>query len=517
MKIRNLATMGAFALLLASGMAGAHASPGQSVEDLTDSLTAEDLVTALIGDSTDVTNVEYTGSPLAAGSFSGFEDAGIDAGIVLSTGCAEGSEDASCSSSILGPNESPNTGVILGEAGDADLDNLLDGVNTQDAAVLEFDFVPDAEAVTFTYVFGSEEYPDFVDAGYNDVFAFYVNGTNYATIDGEDGETPVAIDTINEETNSDYFRKNYVTDPQIDIELNGITTLLTFTAPVNEGESNHIKLAIADSGDGVYDSAVLIEAGSFRANNPPEADDQTVQTYENTPVDITLTGSDPDDDDLTFDVTSDPEDGSLSGDGDTWTFTPDEDFVGETEFTFVADDGSLTSEEATVTIEVLPLTEVADLGNVTVEQAECVEGEIVGPEITLPDVDGVSYDVDGDVAPGEEVTVVATAEEGHTFAAEIDGWDVNEDGQSAQQQVTLDAAPTCEPPETGGGDDGDDDGDDNTGGGADDDPTPTEPPSGQPLPETGQSSVSSSVIAALALVFAGSLALFAVKRRKRLG
>src|SRR5699024_2115768 len=100
--------------------------------------------------------------------------------------------------------------------------------------------------------------------------------------------------------------------------------------------------------------------------------------------------------------------------------------------------------------------------------------------------------------------------------AEIDGWDVNEDGQSAQQ-VTLDAAPTCEPPETGGGDDGDDDGDDNTGGGADDDPTPTEPPSGQPLPETGQSSVSSSVIAALALVFAGSLALFAVKRRKRLG
>ena len=134
-----------------------------------------------------MTNASYTGSPLAAGSFSGFEDAGIDAGIVLSTGCAAGSEDPICSSSILGPNESPNTGVILGEAGDADLDNLLDGVNTQDAAVLEFDFVPDAEAVTFTYVFGSEEYPDFVDAGYNDVFAFYVNGTNYATIDGEDG------------------------------------------------------------------------------------------------------------------------------------------------------------------------------------------------------------------------------------------------------------------------------------------------------------------------------------------
>src|SRR5699024_10025996 len=153
----------------------------------------------------------------------------------------------------------------------------------------------------------------------------------------------------------------------------------------------------------------------------------------------------------------------------------------------------------TVTIEVLPLTEVADLGNVTVEQAECVEGEIVGPEITLPDVDGVAYDVDGDVAPGTEVTVVATAEEGHTFAAEIDGSDVNEDGQSAQQQVTLDDAPTCEPPETGGG--GGEGGDDGNGGDADGDPTPTESPSGEPLPETGQSSVSSSVIAALVLVF----------------
>ena len=92
---------------------------------------------------------------------------------------------------------------------------------------------------------------------------------------------------------------------------------------------------------------------------------------------------------------------------------------------------------------------------------------------------------------------------------------MNEDGQSAQQQVTLDAAPTCEPPETGGGDDGDDDGDDNTGGGADDDPTPTEPRAGSRCRRPTEP-VSSSVIAALALVFAGSLALFAVKRRKRL-
>lgn len=513
MRIRNAFYAGAAALLLTTVASPAMSSPGQTVEDLTDGLSAEDLVAGLIGDSTPVSNVTYTGSDLAAGSFSGFDAVGIDSGVVLSTGCV--ADGDYCESSILGPNASPNRSENLGEPGDPDLNNLLDNVDTRDAAVLEFDFVPDAESVTFTYVFGSEEYPDFVNDDYNDIFAFFVNGTNYATIDGEDGVVPVSIDTINEDLNPDYFRKNYPGDAEIDTELNGLTTVLTFTAPVNHGETNHIKLAIADSGDSAYDSAVLIEAGSFRVNNPPEADDQTVDTLINTPVEITPTGSDPDGDDLTFTIISQPDNGTVTEENGVWVFTPADDFEGTTEFPFVADDGSLQSDEATITINVHALSIIEILGEIEIEQAECVDGEIVGPDLGLPDADNVEYDVDGEISPGETVTVIATPAAGHVFAPTIGDWDVSEDGTEATLEITFDEAPECEAPE-------------------DPDPTPEdpEPTPGDPeptpddetpapdvdgdLPETGQDSIVGQLIAAAALVLLGGLSLALVHHRRRL-
>jgi hypothetical protein len=88
------------------------------------------------------------------------------------------------------------------------------------------------------------------------------------------------------------------------------------------------------------------------ANNPPVADDQTVTTEEDTSVDITLTGNDPDGDTLTYTVVDQPSHGTLSGTAPDLTYTPDDGYLGSDSFTFKVNDGQEDSAEARVRITV---------------------------------------------------------------------------------------------------------------------------------------------------------------------
>lgn len=87
-------------------------------------------------------------------------------------------------------------------------------------------------------------------------------------------------------------------------------------------------------------------------NNPPVANDIEVWTRYEAPISITLTGSDPDADPITFAVVDEPLHGSLSGTSPDLTYTPNQGFVGTDTFTYKANDGQLLSELATVTIHV---------------------------------------------------------------------------------------------------------------------------------------------------------------------
>jgi len=88
-------------------------------------------------------------------------------------------------------------------------------------------------------------------------------------------------------------------------------------------------------------------------NKPPVADDRIIVIREGEPVDITLTGTDPDDDDLTFELVSKAGVGTIvfnpPGSPDL-TYTPPEDYIGGTDFIFVANDGLQNSLDATITI-----------------------------------------------------------------------------------------------------------------------------------------------------------------------
>ena len=238
------------------------ADGGIVTQALGGTLDARQLASNLVGDAVQVFNARVVGAPEAAGLFAGGpEILGFDQGIVLSTGDI---------ASVAGPNESTGTSGGIGGPGDPDLDALSiagGGDPTVDAMVLEFDFVADASAVRFEYVFGSEEYNEFVGSPYNDVFAFFVNGQNCALVNGQ----PVSINTINggdpdlgvPGSNPEFFRDNSSFPAPLNTELDGLTVTLPCAAPIVRGGTNHLKLAIADAGDAGLDSAVFIRAGSF--------------------------------------------------------------------------------------------------------------------------------------------------------------------------------------------------------------------------------------------------------------
>lgn len=281
-----------------------------------DSLTPNQLAGLLVGtDSTapTISSITFTGDSRGAGSFSsGTGNVGFESGVVLGSGKVV---------DVVGPNSADNITTDFVLPGDSDLNGLIPGYTTNDATVLEFDFecptgTGGEDVISFSYVFTSEEYNEFVNTPYNDVFGFFLNGTNIALL--PDGITPVSINNVNNgysnggglpgtnPSNPAYYINNDLNDggPFIDIEADGLTVVLGAEASVNPG-TNHLRLAIADAGDHVLDSWVFIEEGSFACaplNQPPVANPNGPYLFplEAGPFDG-IGSSDPDGDALTYD------------------------------------------------------------------------------------------------------------------------------------------------------------------------------------------------------------------------
>jgi hypothetical protein len=256
------------ALVARLGPFAAAGPSGIVTKSLSQSLTPAQLAEALVGNGITISNVSYTGLPESAGSFAGGDGIiGFDQGLVLSTGRISG---------IVGPNTADFFSGEFGLPGDADL-STLSGFPTNDAAVLQFDFVPSGNFLTFNYVFGSEEYNEYVHRQFNDTFAFFVNGQNCAVLDGQ----PVSINTINNgnpfgtdpREHADLYVNNAI--PQggggLNTEMDGLTAVLTCQAPVVANQVNHIKLAIADASDSSLDSNVMLQGESLVVAATPTA------------------------------------------------------------------------------------------------------------------------------------------------------------------------------------------------------------------------------------------------------
>ena len=104
--------------------------------------------------------------------------------------------------------------------------------------------------------------------------------------------------------------------------------------------------------DGTFESDPSGEASAEPRDNSPQAFGLSVTTGEDAAGFVTLDGSDPDGDALTFAVVAGPTEGTLTGDAPSLTYAPNADFNGTDSFTFTVSDGTLTSSEATVLIDV---------------------------------------------------------------------------------------------------------------------------------------------------------------------
>ncbi|HPH92601.1 MAG TPA: choice-of-anchor L domain-containing protein [Ferruginibacter sp.] len=255
--------------------------PGTGIAQLqvTGSIPANQLAQTLTGDGVQVFNARFTGSPLMTGIFQNLQERSfdIDSGIVLTTGRATTgrgeigltSRNSSAAVNLLADNG-------WGLPGDADLANEIrtNLTDLSDACVLEFDFIPIGDSISFRYVFSSEEYnPSFV-CTFNDAFAFFISGPgiagqqNIALVPGTN--TPVTILNVNNvpgvncNNNRNYYVNN---NSNRHFTHDGHTTVLKAVFPVTRCATYHLKLVISDVVDDAYDSGVFLEAKSLTSSN----------------------------------------------------------------------------------------------------------------------------------------------------------------------------------------------------------------------------------------------------------
>jgi hypothetical protein len=233
----------------------AHAVTVTATGDAT-TLT-DTLVTS--GSGITVINSSYTGATNASGTFTGGGNIGIGSGVILTSGSATGATGPNTVGSFTGNN---------GVAGDADLSALIGNAPTFDASSLLLNFTTDTGTISFNYVFASEEYEEFVGSQFNDVFGFFVNGTNIAFLPST--SIAVSINNVNQNTNSTFYRSNTgAALNNVDTQYDGLTTVLSVSiSGLSTTAVNTLKLSIADTADSVLDSAVFIQAGSITSQPP---------------------------------------------------------------------------------------------------------------------------------------------------------------------------------------------------------------------------------------------------------
>ncbi|NQZ69895.1 MAG: T9SS type A sorting domain-containing protein [Lentisphaeria bacterium] len=231
--------------------------------------------TEFLGPNYAVTNIEFNGTYAAHGQFDATNTTiGLNKGIILTTGTVLDIQNAG----PHGPNNNASAGLDNSVPGHTLLSNLINGTATYDASVLEFDFVPSVDSISFNYVFGSEEYPEYAGATYNDVFAIFISGPGIPGIENiavlPNGAGVVSIGNVNNGSNNNgpcqncayYVHNGDGNDAPYNssdtyVQYDGHTVVLTARkSGLLAGEAYHLIIAIADAGDGIVDSGLFLES-----------------------------------------------------------------------------------------------------------------------------------------------------------------------------------------------------------------------------------------------------------------
>jgi hypothetical protein len=214
----------------------------------------------IFGEGVKIVSASFTGADGQVGIYSGADEtmpgvAPSDRGLILSTGRVSDFTRSEGDANI-----SEGTSTNFAGRGD-DMLSRVSGQTTFDAAVFEASFVPTGDVLTMQIVWSSEEYLEYVNSGFNDAFAVWVNDVPAELVLGAGS---ISIDNINNKVNSNLYVDNAAASNTYNTEMDGFTVTLTLKVPVRAGEVNTFRMAIADSGDGAFDSAVMVAAGSVQ-------------------------------------------------------------------------------------------------------------------------------------------------------------------------------------------------------------------------------------------------------------
>jgi hypothetical protein len=137
-------------------------------------------------------------------------------------------------------------------------------------------------------------------------------------------------------------------------------------------------------------AALLVACGdNLKGDQPPTAADRAITTAEDTPVEFTISATDPEGEALRF-TASEPDHGTIAVSGSTLTYTPDANYQGPDSATITVSDGELTAT-ATVTITVTPVNDAPVAVDDSAAAAEDTAATITAAALVANDTD-----VDGD-------------------------------------------------------------------------------------------------------------------------
>ena len=256
---------GAIILCAVLGVTRARA---QTVRDVaSDGITDAVLQHYLLGSGVTLDSWSRTGNP---GQFGVFDDSPpaimpFSKGLIISTGAVK---------NLAVINSSDRITTNYSAPGDPDF-----GAATFDAAYVQMTITPAGNTLFIDYVFGSEEYIEYVNRGYNDRMRLFVDGSNCALVPGTTAD--VSIDTINTTSHAEYFIDNDTfrtptLSPSYATEMDGFTTMLRCAAKVTPNLPISVKLGVADDGDASYDSWLLIKYQSFNSDQDDSDGDGTL-------------------------------------------------------------------------------------------------------------------------------------------------------------------------------------------------------------------------------------------------
>jgi hypothetical protein len=249
--------------------------------------SAMQMAETIFGDGVTVVSASYTGDNRASAIYSGGDSLapGVtpsDTGVILSTGYAASYTNSSgggWKGNSSNTNQSSNTSTNnSGINNNADF-NALAGTSTYDASWLDVDFVPEGNVMTISFVFASDEYPEYVNSQYLDMVGIWVNGEPVEMVIGD-----ASVNNINPLANENLYLDN--TGDAYNTEMDGVTVTLSVSFPVTAGVLNSLRIGIADVSDSSYDSNVLIAAGSVQTTLIATDDSVWISAGETKTIDV---------------------------------------------------------------------------------------------------------------------------------------------------------------------------------------------------------------------------------------